>query len=144
MAIRIKAKQRLMKVGPNAGKKVWKLTPDIGNKIVFDKLCKRAAERNNLSATIIKAAIGAVAESIKDYLVIGDSVELGELGTLRLSMRAKTSENLADVNVNNIERRRLVFTPSKEIKEFINAEPVEIVYFDEKGKKVRRVDATTK
>lgn len=139
MAIIINARPKKIGVGKNAGKKVYKLTPQHVNKLSTEAVCRRASKATGISHLTMQICFRAIAEELKNYLPIGHSVELEGLGTFRLSMRATTVERLEDVSVDNIYRMGIVFTPSKDIIDFLNDEPLRIHCFDNKGKLVRRL-----
>ena len=139
MAIRISARPKKIAVGKNKGKKVYKLTPDFNNRLSTDAVCSRAAKKTGISKYLMQSCFRAIADELRMYLPLGNSIKLEGLGTFRLSMRAKTVEDLNDVSVDNIDKLGIVFTPDKEILESLSDEPLRITCYDEKGKVVRRV-----
>jgi predicted histone-like DNA-binding protein len=50
------------------------------------------------------------------YLLMGKSVNMGELGTMRVSFGSEGVENEKDFNANRISSVKIIFTPSVELK----------------------------
>ena len=75
----------------------------------------------------------ALEKQVEQLVCNGHSVELGPLGTLRFGIRCKAVENPEDVSVDLIRRRRLLLTPSVELKEAMRKVNVEIVTEEEEA-----------
>ncbi|MDR1272970.1 MAG: DNA-binding protein [Odoribacteraceae bacterium] len=78
-----------------------------------------AADIVNLSS-LARGDVGNVISSLIDtvpkYLLMGKSVNLGELGTFRISFSSEGVEKPGDFTVDKISGVRIVFTPSVELK----------------------------
>jgi predicted histone-like DNA-binding protein len=60
--------------------------------------------------------INSVIDTVPKYLVMGKSVNLGELGTFRISFSSKGVDDPKDFTVDKISGIRVVFTPSTELR----------------------------
>ncbi len=87
----------------------------------------------------MKAAWDAAGEVIKAWATEGHSVPLPGLGTMRFSVRSKAVEDLEDVKTSLISTRRIVFTPSVDVKEELADTSIQITCLDEDGTILKRV-----
>ena len=62
---------------------------------------------------------------------------------MRFGLRAKSVEKVEDVKAGLITSRRIVFTPSVDLKEELAATAVQISCYDRDGKEVKRVTSTS-
>ena len=58
---------------------------------------------------------------------------------MRFGVRSKSVQSVEDVKTSLISARRVIFTPSKEVKEELQATKIAITCFDKDGKIVKRV-----
>jgi predicted histone-like DNA-binding protein len=84
--------------------------------ITKSDLAKEIVTVSSLSKGDVSNAIECVTEIIPKYLLMGKSVNLGELGTFRLSFSSEGVDDKADFNVSKIDNIKVVFTPSTELK----------------------------
>ena len=61
------------------------------------------------------------------------------LGTMRFGLRAKSVEKVDEVKAGLISSRRIIFTPTSELKEELAKTAVQITCYDRDGKEVKRV-----
>ncbi len=69
----------------------------------------------------------------------GHSIPLPGLGTMRFGVRSKAVEKLEDVKTNLISVRRIIFTPSVEVKDELKNTSIQITCLDEDGTVLKRV-----
>jgi predicted histone-like DNA-binding protein len=60
--------------------------------------------------------INCLIDTVPKYLVMGKSVNLGELGTFRVSFTSKGVEDAKDFTADKISGVRVVFIPSTELR----------------------------
>jgi hypothetical protein len=58
---------------------------------------------------------------------------------MRFSVRSKSVQNVEDVKTSLISARRVIFTPSKEVKDELQATKISITCYDKDGNIVKRV-----
>jgi hypothetical protein len=90
----------------------------------------------------MQACWDAAGEVIKAWATEGHSVALPGLGTMRFGLRAKSVEDVNDVKSSLITSRRIIFTPSVDLKNELSNTAVQITCYDKDGKEVRRVTST--
>ena len=142
MAIRIIAQRRVLKIGKNPGVKKFVMRPDLYIPISEKKVFKEAAAHTGVSEAVLKAAWDAAGEVIRAWATEGHSVPLPGLGTMRFGVRAKAVEDLEDVKTSLISTRRIVFTPSSEMKDVLKDTSIQITCLDEDGNVLKRVTSS--
>jgi len=139
MAIKVIAQRRVLKIGKNPGVKKFVMRPELYTPIQEKKVFKEASIRSGISVGAMKAAWDAAGEVIKAWATEGHSVPLPGLGTMRFSVRSKAVESLEDVKAGLISTRRIVFTPSVDVKEELQDTSIQITCLDEDGTVLKRV-----
>jgi nucleoid DNA-binding protein len=91
----------------------------------------------------MKACWDAAGEVIKAWATEGHSVALPGLGSMRFGLRSKAVENVNDVKTSLISSRRIIFTPSVDLKEELANTSVQITCIDRNGNEVKRVTSTS-
>ena len=143
MAIRIKAIERLQKVGKYAGTYRYQMQPDLYSTLTQEKVIREAALRSGVSQGVMQACWDAAGEVIKAWATEGHSVALPGLGNMRFGLSAQTVADVNDVKTSLIRTRRIVFTPATEVKDELKATAVQITCYDRNGEIVKRVITTS-
>ncbi len=139
MAINLKAKETLMQVGDLKGKYRFVLTTELYSKLSEEKVIKEAALHSGINTGIMKAAWDAAGDVIKAWATEGHSVAVPGLGTMRFGVRAKSVGTVDEVATDLITCRRVIFTPSVDIKKELADTAIAITCYDRNGKEVKRV-----
>ena len=139
MAIRIIAQRRVLKIGKNPGVKKFVMRPELYTSLTEKKVFSEAATHSGISAGVIKAAWDAAGEVIRTWATEGHSVPLPGLGHMRFGVRSKAVEGLDDVKTSLISTRRIVFTPSVDVKDELKNTAIQITCLDEDGNVLKRV-----
>ena len=146
MALKVKAVERLLKFtndenDPGVYRYVMK--PEMYSSLTQAKVIKEAALRSGVNQGVMKACWDAAGEVIKAWATEGHSVALPGLGTMRFGLRSKAVENVNDVKTSLISSRRIIFTPSVDLKDELAKTAVQITCYDRDGKEVKRVTSTS-
>ena len=139
MAINLKAKETLVQVGDLKGQYRYMLTTEMYNKLSESKVIKEAALRSGISRGVMQACWDAAGEVIKAWTTEGHSVAIPGLGTMRFGVRAKSVATVAEVASSIITTRRVIFTPSVDIKDELKNTSINITCYDRNGKLVKNV-----
>ena len=142
MAIKVIAQRRVLKIGKNPGVKKFVMRPDLYSSINEKKVFSEAATHSGISIGVIKASWDAAGEVIKAWATEGHSVPLPGLGTMRFGVRSKAVEELDDVKSNLISVRRIIFTPTMDVKEELKNTSIQITCLDEDGNVLKRVTSS--
>ena len=138
MAIKVIAQRREVKLGKKPGMK-FVMRPDLYIPIQEKKVFAEASTHSGISSGVIKAAWDAAGEVLRTWATEGHSVPLPGLGTMGFGVRSKAVEKLEDVKANLITTRRIVFTPSVEVKDELKNTAIQITCLDENGEVLKRV-----
>ena len=143
MALKVKAQEKLQKIGTYAGTYRYIMMPELYTALTQEKVIKEAALRSGVSRGVMQACWDAAGEVIKAWATEGHSVALPGLGTMRFGLRAKSVEKVDEVKSGLISSRRIIFTPDVELKEELAKTAVQITCYDRDGKEVKRVTSTS-
>ena len=145
MAIKIKAVERKLKFTKDENDPgVWRyvMQPDLYIALAQDKVIKEAALRSGVAKGVMQACWDAAGEVIKAWATEGHSVALPGLGTMRFGVRSKSVESVEDVKSSLITTRRIIFTPTTDLKEELKNTAIQITCIDRNGDVVKRVTST--
>ena len=144
MALKVKAVERLLKFDKeSAGKYRYVMKADLYTSLNQAKVIREAALRSGVSQGVMKACWDAAGEVIKAWATEGHSVALPGLGSMRFGLRSKAVEKVEDVKAGLITSRRIIFTPSVDLKDELAATAIQITCYDRDGKEVKRVTSTS-
>ena len=138
MAIKVNARETELKIGKNPGY-YYVMTPELYLALNQKKVIREAALRSGVSQGVMQACWDAAGEVIKAWATEGHSVAIPGLGTMRFALRSKAVANVEDVKANLIKSRRIVFTPSVDLKNELASTSVQITCYDRNGNLVKRV-----
>ena len=143
MAIKVKAIETDLshfsdKNGNSLGYR-YVLKPELYNKLTDSKVISEAALRSGVAKGVMAACWDAAGEVIKAWATEGHSVALPGLGTMRFGLRSESVADVNDVATKLITSRRIVFTPSVDLKNELKQTSVSITCYDRNGEIVKRV-----
>ena len=143
--INIKAQQTLVKFSKtDAGTLLYVMRPETYSRLAESKVIQEASVRSGIARGALKGAWDAIGEVIKAWVTEGHSVAIPGLGSLRFSMNADAVADVNDVAKSLIRSRKVVYTPSVDIKNELKQLKVAITCYDKDGNEVKRVtDDTT-
>ena len=142
MALKVKAQEKMQKIGTHAGKYRYVMMPEIYTSLSQEKVIKEAAMRSGVSKGIMQACWDAAGEVLKAWATEGHSVALPGLGTMRFGLRAKSVATAEEVKTGLISTRRIIFTPAVDLKDELASTAIQITCYDRTGKEVKRVTST--
>ncbi len=142
MALTVKAKESLIKIGKYADTYRYVMVPELYTSLTQDKVIKEAALRSGISRGVMQACWDAAGEVIKAWATEGHSVALPGLGTMRFGMRAKSVATVNEVRTGLITTRRIIFTPNTELQNELANTAIQITCIDRNGVEVKRVTSS--
>ena len=146
MALKIKAVERLLKFTKDEndpGVYRYVMKPELYSSLSQTKVIREAALRSGVSQGVMKACWDAAGEVIKAWATEGHSVALPGLGSMRFGLRSKAVEKVEDVKTSLITSRRIIFTPSVDLKDELANTSIQITCIDRNGDEVKRVTSTS-
>ena len=140
MALKVKAVEKKIKFSKeDPGVYRYVMQPDLYIALSQAKVIREAALRSGVSQGVMKACWDAAGEVIKAWATEGHSVALPGLGTMRFGLRAKSVVKVEDVKTGLIKTRRIIFTPSQDLKDELADTAIQITCYDRNGEIVKRV-----
>ena len=140
MALKVKAVEKKIKFSKeDPGVYRYVMQPDLYIALSQSKVIREAALRSGVSQGVMKACWDAAGEVIKAWATEGHSVALPGLGTMRFGLRAKSVEDVNKVKTGLIKTRRIIFTPSQDLKDELADTAIQITCYDRNGDIVKRV-----
>ena len=142
MAIKVIARQTLQTIGKYVGTYRFVMQTQLYNSLSQAKVIKEASLRSGIQKGALNAAWDAIGEVIKAWATEGHSVAIPGLGSMRFSVRANSVENVEEVSSKLITSRRVIFTPSVDIKNELKQTGINITCFDKDGNLVKAVSSS--
>ena len=115
------------------------LKPELYSKLTDSKVIAEAALRSGVAKGVMSACWEAAGEVIKAWATEGHSVAIPGLGTMRFGLRSESVADVNDVASKLITSRRIVFTPSMDLKQELKQTSVNITCYDRNGEVIKRV-----
>lgn len=90
--------------------------PQYMDDLTIDDLAKDISDACTLNVTDVEAVLISLVKKLPVYLKNGFKIQLGSLGRVKLSFSSKGYEKIDDVEATGITSKRILFTPSTELK----------------------------
>ena len=142
MSIKVKAIERNVSFDKSNEKWAYVMQADLYSKLSQSKVIQEAALRSGISKGSINAAWDALSDVIKAWATEGHSVAVPGLGSMRFGLRATSVSDVSKVGSSLITTRRVIFTPSVEIKDELARTAINITCYDRNGNIVKRVTSS--
>ena len=119
--LEFEVKSRVQPVGDRKGQTVYfaqvKSQQKLTNKMVIDRIVRETS----LSEGDVKNALISLSNVVCEALQMGMSVDLAELGSVRLTVPSKMMDSAAEVTVANaLKTPKIVFTPKQKMRDAAN------------------------
>ena len=141
MALKIRAQEKKILVGPNKGQYAYVAQVELYSALSQSKVLEEAALSCGVNKSVLAAAWEGLGHVINRWATEGHSVPIPGLGTMRFSVNSQSVEKLEDVSAKMITTRKVVFTPSTDLKNTLASTSVSITCYDRNGDLVKRVTA---
>ena len=116
MSVKFIKVQRKVLAGEDVGKTKTYARVISSNRTKISQLCKLVSARASISGADVKAVFDSLIFAVEYELCQGNIIELGELGTFRLSISSEGVEEDPENNIklksHHIKKARVLFTPS--------------------------------
>ena len=94
----------------------WYAIPSTTNRLSTRAVCKVVTRGSTIYPTEAETTFNLVCDGVPHELQQGNSVQLGNLGWLRLSIASEGVDDIAQFDAGSmIKKVKVVFTPSKEL-----------------------------
>mgnify|MGYP000993911417 CR=1 FL=1 len=133
MGIKVKARQTKLMVGPSAGQYRFIMQAEIYSTLKQEKVISEASIRSGIPKGSLNASWQAIGDVVKAWATEGHSVAVPGLGTMRFGLQAGAVTKVEDVSAGLITTRKVIFTPSTNIKQELKDTSVNITCYDKDG-----------
>lgn len=115
-------KSRVITIGNRKGQTVYYAYPKSQQKLTNKMLIERIVRETSLSEGDVSNALISLGNVVCDALKMGMSVDLAELGSLRLVVPSKMMDTPEEVTVADaLKTPKIVFTPKQKMRDAANA-----------------------
>ena len=90
--------------------------PQYMEELTLMDLAKDISDACTLNVADVDAVLTSLVRKLPMYLKSGFKIQLGNFGRMKLSFSSKGFDNPDDVNSSTITTKRIIFTPSTELK----------------------------
>jgi predicted histone-like DNA-binding protein len=119
MALTIRKVQRKVLNGDDQGKVKTYGIAKAGNYCDLPKLCKLISARSSMSGADVKAILDSLNWVMDLELQAGNIVQVGELGSFRLSISSEGTENESDYKTSKVKKARILFAPGNSLRKSV-------------------------
>lgn len=120
--IQFEVKSRVQPIGERKGQTVYYAAPKMQQKMTTKMLVDRIVRETSLSAGDVRSALISLSNVVNDALAMGMSVDLADLGSLRLTVPSKMMNTSEEVTVTKaLKNPKIVFTPKQAMRDAANS-----------------------
>ena len=141
MAIKIRAQEKKILVGPNKGQYAYVAQVELYSALSQNKVLEEAALSCGVNKSVLAAAWEGLGHVINRWATEGHSVPIPGLGTMRFAVNSKAVEDVNLVASSLITTRKIIFTPSVDVKKALKEAAISITCYDRDGNVVKRVNS---
>ena len=102
------------------GVKKYYASGQASGEITLASMGKRIEQMCTVNGADVRAVIYAMLEVMILEMADGKIIRLGELGSLRVNISSKATQNAAEVKASSIKGARVVFSPGKDLKKMLH------------------------
>ncbi len=116
MAIEFGIKSKVSTLGDRKGQTVYYAWPKMNQHMTNDEVIEHIVDATSLAKGDVKNALTSLTEVVNEALSRGSSVDLAELGSLRVVVSSKMMDSPEEVTVANaLKTPKITFTPKSEM-----------------------------
>ncbi len=120
--IEYEIKSRVQSVGERKGQTVYYAQPKTNQKMSHKAVVDHIVRETSLSAGDVSNALISLSNVVCEALKLGMSVDLAELGSLRLSVTSKMMDTPEEVTVQKaLNTPKIVFSPKQTMRDAANS-----------------------
>ncbi|MDO4722084.1 HU family DNA-binding protein [Porphyromonas circumdentaria] len=122
-------KKEILRVGKERGKSVYYAAQVPHKKISPKEVENQIMQITSLSRTDVRATLSAFAEVIREEILLGNAVDLANLGTLKIVSIGKRKNERSEVSTATLKTPRIQFLPKHSLA--LKAREIECKIIDE-------------
>lgn len=115
-------KNKVLTIGNRKGQTVYYAYPKSQQKLTNNMVVERIVRETSLSEGDVKNALVSLSNIVCDALKMGMSVDLAELGSIRIVVPSKMMDTPEEVTVKDaLKTPKIVFTPKQKMRDAANS-----------------------
>ena len=120
-------KSKVLNIGNRKGQTVYYAQPKMQQRLPIEEVKRRIVRETSLSEGDVNNAMVSLRNVVCDGLRLGMSVDLGDLGTIRVVVPSKMMDSEEEVTAENaLNSPKIVFTPKQVMRDAAKAVEVMI------------------
>ena len=119
-------KSKKQTIGKKKGQTVYYAVPKSNQHMTLDALCDMIMDETSLSRGDVMNTLITLGKMACRSLKMGASVDLGDLGSLRVYFPPKMMDNQKDVTAATLKTPKIIFTPKAKMREAAHAVEVSV------------------
>jgi len=120
MAVKFKVVELGNPQNENAPKKFYARSVSTGS-IGLEELSDDISNASTVTLPDVYAVLQSLVRELPKNIAAGRIVRLGNLGSFRLGLSSKGSDTADEVTSRNVVRTRLIFTPGRQVRLYLDA-----------------------
>ena len=132
--LELDVKAKVQPVGERKGQTVYYAQVKSQQKMTNKMVVERIVRGTSLSAGDVSNALISLANVVCDALKMGMSIDLGDLGSFRLTVPSKMMDSAEEVTVKDaLKNPKIIFTPKQKMRDAANSVELSIDRGDTKA-----------
>ena len=130
--LRFQVKSRKASIGKKKGQVLFFAHKQATRRMTLEQVEESISRSTTLTRGDVRAAIASLTDVVNEAIYRGDSVDLGDLGTLRVAVGVRQMDKEEDVNASTLRKPQVRYTPKKAMRLLAKTIPVSV--FNPKAK----------
>ena len=126
--IEFEVKSKKQTVGPKKGQTVYYAIAKNNNHMTLDAVLDMIVDETSLSRGDVMNALIALARIVCRGVKMGFSVDLGDLGSLRVYFPSKMMDKEADVTAATLKTPKIIYTAKARMREAARSAEVSVIH----------------
>ena len=124
--VEFEVKSKKQTIGKKKGQTVYYAVPKSNQHMTLDALCDMIMDETSLSRGDVMNTLITLGKMACRSLKMGASIDLGDLGSLRIYFPPKMMDDMKDVTAATLKTPKIIFTPKAKMREAAHAAEVSV------------------
>ena len=125
--IEFEVRSKKQTVGSKKGQTVYYAVAKNGNRLTLEMLCDMIVDETSLSRGDVMNALITLARIVCRGVKMGFSIDLGDLGSLRVYFPSKMMDKEEDVTAETLKAPKIIYTPKAKMRQAARAAEVSVI-----------------
>ena len=125
--IEFEVRSKKQTVGSKKGQTVYYAVAKNGNHMTLEMLCDMIVDETSLSRGDVMNALITLARIVCRGVKMGFSIDMGDLGSLRVYFPSKKMDKEEDVTAETLKAPKIIYTPKAKMRQAARAAEVNVI-----------------